>query len=94
MQNTKHDLVAAEAHHKQEVQILSQEHEEKLKQLQKKNNYLNHQLEKSYVPNQQYEDKISTLEKHLKESHLVSVVSSFSRLTVEKLKQLACKLHE
>ena len=62
MQKAKHDFVAAEAHHKQEFQLLKQEHEGKLKQLQKKNDYLKHHLEKSDILNQQQGDNIATLE--------------------------------
>ena len=51
LQNIKQDLVAAEARHEKEVQLLKQEHEYILKQLKKKSEYLKHHLEKSDMLN-------------------------------------------
>ena len=83
LQKIKQDLVVVEAHHRQEVQLLKYEHEERLKQLQKKNDYLKNQLENSDFLNHQKANQIDTFEQYLKESQLASTTSSFSRLTTE-----------
>ena len=53
LQNIKLDLVASKVCHKQEVHLLKHEHEEKLKQLKKNNDYFKHRLENSDVLSQQ-----------------------------------------
>ena len=90
----KQDLVTAEACHQEEVRLLKQEHEDKQKQSQKQNDYLKHQLDKSDLLNHQQANQIATLQQQLKESQLALATSSFSILTIEEFKLLACRVHD
>ena len=67
LQKARKDLEAAEARRLKDIELLKQEHQDKLRQSKKKIGSLKHQLEKSEVSNKQQANHNATLEQQLKE---------------------------